>query len=555
MAERTYITEGQDIDTEWNQRGQGVVDPFMEAMNTALRSVTRDFNSGQVPIFTNQLSVKDQESKQAPVFLVQPTNTFNTEAGTGKIGASATSASDPFKALTASMNDFDKIKDPTEKYKALIALEASAGTLFTEKAKATRIAAENQLGVKQLREALAFNEQEDRNHPDWPKYQTDGKITAGIRQKLMQTEGQVDAHAQRLLKEDGELARFIKTVEGFGSLQRSLIQKEELKAIAGEAAGAKKAESIQNFVATIPMDVRASFIKADERNKDDAVFAANFLNEAKDAKNTGNMEALRNGSVRPENYFQAGLEGNPVALRFAAVEQADRTGLPMETVRGQLTLANRLVNSDSDFDKLAPVLLKGPELKAYATAKALAGSDTRSQAQLKSIRVAAVNNYMGRLQQEAIDQDITKWSRAPGEAGIDQLPGAAEVIKEMTAKGQKDIGSFATAYLAGQNLTPQEVAQRADLLAKQYATTLTRVRDNGIYGTNIDVIGAVNYIKTKASLNRIGVNSLAKRAGEATGEALNTAAAYQSPLTSLMRAGVNQGIGTLREFSSGLLGE
>lgn len=524
--------------------GQGVADPFSEAMNEALRGF-------QVGDRILPGGIKATKEEGSPI-------TFSaTGVGmpTGPVFTAGSTASkaDIFKPFQDQLNAIAAEKDPIKKQQLMIATEASFGTLMAEKSKEARTLAEQQLGIEEMRKQLVNNEKLDRADPKWKDFQSDSKMTAQVRQTLTQLESRVDSHAQGLLRDNPDIARLAKTIDGNFALQRGLIQKAELADLNRTGKAEQKQEALNSLMSSIPPEVRGSFVKMNPSLQDDTTFAAYIMQAAKSGKDKDSFDALMTGAVTPENYLQAGLTGNTIAARLAAVEQASRTGLPKDVVEKNMQAAAAFVSQPEYFLKAATStgLMTSAQAKVYAAK--LAAGDKEGNKELALQRLALVEPFMSAIQKQTIDKDILSWPKAEGEPTIDQAPGALPVIEKFraTAGRNPSIQEFSSAYLSQPGLTPQETSQRNQLVGDAYARALERSK-MGIFGKSIDTVGAVNGILVQNALKKQG---LAYNIGQNIGQVTE---GLVDPLLAPGRAvgsGLSSAGKTLRETYAGILGE
>lgn len=516
----------------------------INTVDDALAQLNASISQPQSTLYTNDLIAQDRANREGQRVVFIPPQEDKTPAG--KVIPTESASSLGIKTLQDKMRLLTEVKDPTEKAKMMIDLEASAGEFISQRAKETRVRAEQELGIADLKKQLQVNEQLDRKDPNWGKFQSDSKITSAFRQRVMQSESQIDSHTQRLLKEDGELARLVKTIDGILVLNRGLVQK-----------GEKKAEDLSALLASIPPDVRSSFVKMNPALQDDATFGAYVMQAAKGGKDRDNFDAIMSGAVTPENYLQAGLTGNTIALQLAATEQATRTGLPKEIIGKQLQSAYNFVNSPETFIQASTQLglMNAKQAKAYVS-KLSAATDKESQNAARMERLALVEPYLAALQKDAVDSNILNWSVGVGESAIHQAPGAASVIQELQAAGRPlTVHEFSKAYLSQPNLTPAEVSQRNQIIGDAYARTLERA-NRGIYGKGIDVAGATNKILLQNTLSKLMPGNLSPgNVGLAAAEVTGNLKEGLSDVTNFMLKPFETQGRTLRQIYEGFTGE
>lgn len=507
------------------------------------------------PMVTNIPEERAQaEARGQRVVYIQPSPSATIGSNTS---TNNQSAGNPFATIQQQLDAITKETDLAKKQQLMVGLEASTGEFITQKAKEARILAQDQLGISTLREQLAKNEQLDRADPKWQKFQSDSKITAAIRQRLNQTEGQVDLHSQRILKEDGELARLVKTVDSSLALQRSLIQKEEAKNFNKEQDAAKKQESLDTLISTVPQEVRDSFVKMNPTLADNKAFGAYLMNATKGGKDRDNFDALMSGAITPSTYLQAGLSGNTIALQLAVAEQASRTGIPKDIVEKQIQSAYNFVHSPEKFVEASTQmgLMNAKQAKAYIS-KLATVTDKEGKQALAQDRLALVEPYMAALQKNAIDSDVLKWSVGVGETAIHQAPGAQEAIQKLQAAGQPvTVANFSKTFLSQPGLTDQEVAQRQALIGDAYARALSRAT-SGIYGKGIDVVGSTNALMVKNTMNKLNpLGNTAQNIGKVSGEVTNNLIDPLRAPGKLLVEGVKGTGKTLSDFYRGFIGE
>ena len=527
--------------------GQGVQDPFMQAMDEALRKAPAGFVMDNA--YVDKRKAENPNAFLAPSGPVYAKASSVTSSSTQ--GSSITGA-DAFRNLQTQMEIIGKTADPTEKQKLLIGMEASAGSYLSEKSKEARILAEQQLGIAALREQITVNEQLDRKDPQWQKFQADSKITTGARQRLLQAEAQVDTHAKRLLGENGELQRFIQTVNGMTALQRSLIQKQE-----GAAATAgQKAEQSLALINTISPEVRKSLELWNPALAQPENLISWVTTAAKSGKESASVDALLQGQLRPDNYLDAGLGGNTIAMNLAAVEQAARTGLSKDVVYSQLKTATADLLDPEKFKSIAPTLGIKKDVVNQENSKLLM-ANAKEKAEILQGRLRYIAPYIARLQQDNIDGDITNWPKMEGVADITTLPGAMPVIEQIrnqTGKGNISLADFARAYTTQPNLKPEEVAQRTALLSSTYDKVLDKV-NSGVYATQgIDKARARTALDVAMASAKAKSNP-ARRVGQEAAKIVDTALQYQSPAQRLFGVGASGAGSALSDVYRGFVGE
>ena len=470
-----------DFDARANE-----VDQQLAALNAAPTFST---------MFTNDSIQKAESDKigqrvvEIPSYVAPtPAPVYASKDVPGAIQGAYTSVHNIIKSL-------NEESDYVKKQQILVDLQASTGALLAQEQKKAREQAEQELGVKGLRDTLKQNEQLDRQDPKWAQFQSDSKVTSGIRQRLMQSEASVDRTAMNLLKENIELARLAKTIDGVIDFHSKDIAKKSAKADI-------KQENISTLVSTILPEVRRSFNLDNPALVSDQAFGEYILQAAKGGKDRDSIDALMTGAVRPDNYLVAGLAGNTIALRLAAAEQADRTGLDRTTVESQLIKAAKIVRDPEAFLAAAPALgMKKKDIDQLRSELLIGGKEAK--AKLAEVALSKADDYLAAIQTASINGDILGWKKAAGETSVDQLPGAAPIIQDLQQKrgnSKIDIESFASAYLGQPGISKEEKFQRQQLLGDKYSTTLERAR-SGLYGREIDTVGLTNRLLTRTTLS------------------------------------------------------
>lgn len=447
--------------------------------------------SRPTPLYTNVQSVKDANPNAIFINSGGPSQNQAQGQVQGQAptvqGINNQISDSIFEGVRAQMAEISKLGDkPLEQQAGIISLQASVASTSAEIMKKTRELAESQVGLPGLEAALANAERLDRADPLWSQHLVDSPETQKIRMQYEKAQTKALELSKRLVLENPTIQSMNSTLKGFidvtnANIQKSLGRADLVKDQIDQLALSIPAESVKAITYLVP------------GVENDPQKAAGVGLTALKTKNS-EIAAILSPGFTNDQLLPMVYSGNKAAAQIAPKMHAELTGQNERDARAEITYANNLVNTESEF--IASMKKLGVNDPKYTTILSDYTNKTRLQPgkagieEAKKYRMLVVKDILDKKRTQDTLQDVTKWT---GDISLRSNPDVAVLLDSIqTAKpGPVSLKTLVDQYV---NKAPKDQQATRMQFIRESAVSYAEKNNKGLYG-NIDLTTLQSQLK------------------------------------------------------------
>lgn len=428
-----------------------------------------------------------------------------------------------FQGIRSQMDQIGKETDPLKKDSAISALKGSIAETGAILSQQTRILAEQQTGLPQLQAALRRAEQLDRADPLWNQHLVDSRETQRIRQQVEQAHGKSLQLAKQMINENPTIQGMTATLDSFlknqEALVRSDLNREE-----------KRRDLVEQEMLTLGDDTAKYLSYLYPEVNGDVRKAAEVKLSARTDPNKKELAPILSTGFTEDQLLPLAFMGNKPAQHIAVKAQAEKVGQDVESVKKELSTANKFVNDEGFFiQQMQELSTSDPLYKQilteYTKNNMLGGKGKEAEKQKMMQRAGLVDQWITKKKTDVVLNNVESWN---GFVNLKANPDiAASIDKIKTLNPGKPVS---TDMLIGDYVltAPKEQqAQRLDQIKLSLKSTIENSK-KGLYG-HLDEVALMNKLKISQGFSSASFGAFVDSFGDTMANYINTNPGAASP--------------------------